>query len=174
MEDQKCSHCNGPLATVNGALICTNCGLVNKTALENKESYIAPTFFQERKLRQEKDNTNQRNFVNRIKSDLAYIVNFLNLSKAVQNQAFQNILGILKRERLKTPSFPFHSDSKDVAYNCLIAIGIIISIYQKVSDFYLLDELLQFFKERDEILTLEDIKKFNSELHTSYDVITSL
>ena len=54
MIQQKCEYCQGELVTVKGELICTNCGLINKSSLENKERYISPIFYQERKLKQQR------------------------------------------------------------------------------------------------------------------------
>ncbi|MHA1356290.1 MAG: hypothetical protein ACTSR1_14065, partial [Candidatus Heimdallarchaeota archaeon] len=71
------------LATVKGKLICTSCGSVNKSALENKERYISPTYYQKRKLGRERDIKEKKSFLTKINSDIAIIGNYLGLSIAI-------------------------------------------------------------------------------------------
>jgi len=163
MDRESCSHCNGQLVTVNGALICTNCGLVNKTALENKEDYLSPAFFHERKLRQERDNTKNQNFVNRIKNEIAYLANYLNLPPAVEHYAYLKITDIIKLERVKNPEFPFHTKEQDLTFNCLIAIGIVVASL-KFLEASLITDIITYFENKGEAISLNDIKNFNSKL----------
>ena len=174
MTQEKCQFCNGELATVKGELICTTCGLVNKSALENKERYVSPSFFYERKLKQERVDDNRIHTINQIKSDIAYIINYLELSKAVQNQAYLIVLDILKNERKEISDFPWHDNPDNLTYNCLIMLSMIVAIMKIVGEFNHTPGLVKFFSMRGEILTLDDVKQFSKNLSGNYDFIVDV
>jgi len=174
MNHEKCSFCNGELVTVKGELICTTCGLVNKLAIENKENYISPSFYHERKLNQERVNNQRKYTIKHIRSDIAYIINYFELSNAVQNQAYLIILDILKKERKISPNFPWHENSNDLNYNSLLAICVIVAIKKVLDEYKQIVDVLEFFKNRGDELLIKNIKDFIRKLSAKYDFIDDL
>ncbi|NHJ06326.1 MAG: hypothetical protein EAX90_15980 [Candidatus Heimdallarchaeota archaeon] len=174
MNQEKCSFCNGDLVTVNGELICTTCGLVNKLALENKENYLSPSFYLERKLNQERANNQRKHTINHIRSDIAYIVNFVELSSAVQNQAYLIVLDILKNERKVSPNFPWNENSNNLSYNCLLALCVIVAIKKVIGEYKQISGILEFYRNRGEELLIDNIKEFISKLSYKYDYLDDL
>ncbi|MGC9779488.1 MAG: hypothetical protein HZR80_09630 [Candidatus Heimdallarchaeota archaeon] len=174
MSQEKCEFCNSELVTVKGELICTTCGLVNKQAIDNKEKFISPSFFQERKLKQERVNDQRKFTINHMRKEMAYIANYLELSNAVQNQAYLIILDILKRERKIAPNFPWHINTQNSDFNCLIALSILVAIKKVVGEFKQIAGILEFYRTRGEELSLNDIKTFSNNLFSKYDYLDGL
>ena len=171
MIQQKCEYCQGELVTVKGELICTNCGLINKSSLENKERYISPIFYQERKLKQQRLYKQKRNLIYQIKSDLAYMINYLEISTAVEKQAYGIILDILGKERRINPDFPWHQSDDNLNFNCLIALSIIVSINKIMGNTKLVSKVFRYFQIRGEELAIDDIKEFINNLSSGYDYL---
>jgi len=169
MSQEKCEYCNSTdLATVKGELICTSCGLVNKSALENKDRYVSPTFYQKRKLGRERDVKEKKSFLTRINSDIAIIGNYLELSIAIQKEATNNILEIIMKERKVYPTFPWHTKTPHWSYNCLIALSILSAIKTIPVDNNQKSRLFGFFKNRGGEITSNDIKNFIENLTSEY------
>jgi len=172
MSQEKCEFCNrGELATVKGELICTSCGLVNKSALENKERYISPTFYQKRKLGQERDGKEKKSLLKQINSDIAIIGNYLELSIAIQKQATNSILEILKKERKVYPTFPWNTKTPRWNYNCLLALSILSETKKIAGDYKQKAKIFEFFKSRGGEITMNDISIFIESLTSNYEFI---
>jgi len=170
-EKEKCEFCNGELVTVRGELICTNCGLINKSALENKERYVKPTFYQERKLRQERATKDHRNVLKQINSDIAYIINYVELPVAIHKEAYNNALELLKKERQVFPKFPWNTKTPRWNYSCFIVLIVIVAIEKISGKFTQEDKLLEFFRTRGDEITLNDIRSFIERLTQDYEFI---
>lgn len=172
MSQEKCKYCNSTdLATVKGELICTSCGLVNKTALENKERYVSPTFYQKRKLGKERRESERKNTLNQIRTDISYIANFLDLTDATQKQANDNALEILTKERKVYPQFPWNTRSPQWNYNCFVALSVLVAIKKIMGGYKDKAKIFDFFYNRGEEITGNDVKKFTESLTADYAFI---
>ena len=168
-EKEKCEFCNGELVTVRGQLICTNCGLINKSALENKERYVKPTFFQERKLRQERATKDHRNVLKQINSDIAYIINYVELPVAIHKEAYNFALELLKKERQIFSKFPWNTKTPRWNYSCFIVLIVILAIKKISGQVTQQAKLLAYFRKRGDALTTNDIQVFIDSLTQTYD-----
>jgi hypothetical protein len=175
MSQEKCKYCNSTdLATVKGELICTSCGLVNKTALENKERYVSPTFYQKRKLGKERRESERKNTLNQIRTDISYIANFLDLTDATQKQANDNALEILTKERKVYPDFPWVTRTPQWNYNCFIALSVLVAIENIMGDYKEKAKIFDFFFNRGEEITKNDINQFVESLTSKYNFVVDL
>ena len=169
MNKEKCKFCNSEeLVTVKGELICSLCGLVNKTSLENKERYISPVYFKKRKLQQERMDKEKKNTLRQIQTDIAYITNFLDLTVATQKQANDNALEILTKERKVYPDFPWCTKTPQWNYNCFIALSVLVAIKNILGDHHQKNKIFEFFINRGEEITINDIRKFIESLTSKY------
>lgn len=173
MDKQVCEFCQGELVTVKGQLICTNCGLINKTALENKERYTSPTFFSEKKLRSEKFGKSKIGFVTKIKQDISYISNYLELSPAVEKLSYDYVLNVIMKERMTNPKFPWVTKDNIVIFNSLIAFCVLAAI-KKIIGKVMIHQILRFYQIRGELLSIENLKDFLGLLTKEYDFITCI
>ncbi|MHA1126431.1 MAG: hypothetical protein ACTSO7_16525 [Candidatus Heimdallarchaeota archaeon] len=172
MNQEKCEYCNSAtLANVKGELICTTCGLVNKSALENKDRYISPTFYKKRKLGREKDDKEKKSFLTRINSDIAIIGSYLELSVALQKEATNIILEIIMKERKVYPTFPWNTKTPKWSYNCLIALSVLSVIKNNPEVNKHNSRLYAFFKDRRGEITSNDINNFIENLTSEYSFI---
>ena len=170
MNQEKCEYCNSSdLATVKGELICTSCGSINKSALENKERYVNPAFYQKRKLGRERDIKEKKSFLTKINSDIAIIGNYLGLSIAIQKQATDNILEIIMKERKVYPTFPWNTKTPKWNYNCLLTLCILSAIKNIAGDSNQKSKLFKFFKDRGGEITSNDIGNFIESLTSKYN-----